>query len=242
MEFKIDKNPYDRQLFTNDTLVLEPNTVSCLVGCNGTGKTTAVWFVKDQLVKQFHAEEIEEKPYSGLSKALDQSLGIERPENAKNFYFVDFNKHTKVAKSLMDEMILDATVSFSSTGEGISHRLGKTLYMLGSAINQIAKKENASIFIFFDDCDAGTSLDKIIEIKSVFNLIAEHCKEKKVTYYILTTANSYEMCRDIDCISVHDFRHISFTDYEDYKKFVLESAVNKEHSIEEAEKNEKDNS
>lgn len=237
MEFKVDKNPFDRELFTNDTLVLEPNSISCLVGCNGTGKTTAIFYVKQQLEKQFHAEEIEETPHSGLSKALDKLVGIEKPSNSNNLYFVDFNKRTKTAKNVMDETILDATVSFSSTGEGISYRLGKMLYMLGGSINKIANK-NASIFIFFDDCDAGTSLDKIVEIKDVFNLIADHCKEKKVTYYIVVTANSYEMCRGIDCISVHNFKHITFTDYEDYKRFVLESAVNKEHSFKETEKDE----
>ena len=235
MEFKIDKNPYDRQLFTNDTLVLEPNSISCLVGCNGTGKTTAIEYIRNRL-RKLHAEEFEETPYSGLGKVLQSINNKDEPKNNNNLYFADFNKHTKTAKDEMASFLMHAAVSFSSTGEGISHRLGKMLYMLGSSINKI-KNQNASIFIFFDDCDAGTSLDKIIEIKDVFNLIVDHCKATNVTYYIVLTANSYEMCRDLDCISVHDFKHIRFTDYEDYKRFVLESAANKEHSY----KEEKDN-
>lgn len=229
MEFKIDKNPYDRQLFTNDTLVLEPNSISCLVGCNGTGKTTVVSYVEKRLHK-LHAEEIKSTPYSGLEKALAKSLGANEPQNDKNLYYVDFSKHTETAGSETDSFILRATVSYSSTGEGVSYRLGQMLKLLGGSINKI-KNQNASIFIFFDDCDAGTSLDKIIEIKQVFSLITDHCKEMNVTYYILATANSFEMCRDLDCISVHDFKHIKFTDYEDYKRFVLESAVNKERSF-----------
>lgn len=234
MKIKVDKNPYDRELFTNDTLVLEPNTISCLVGCNGTGKTTVIEYVKKYLEK-LHAEEFEENPYSGLGKAMEAALDRERPKNKDNLYFVDFSKHTKTAGNGTASFLLDATVSFSSTGEGISYRLGQTLKMLGGSIKKI-KNQNASIFIFFDDCDAGTSLDKIVEIKDVFDLIVDYCKSMNVTYYIVVTANSYEMCRDLDCISVHDFSHIKFTDYEKYKKFVLESAANKEHSFKEMEK------
>lgn len=234
MKIKVDKNPYDRELFTNDTLVLEPNTISCLVGCNGTGKTTVVEYIKKHLEK-LHAEEFEETPYSGLGKAMEAALGRERPKNKDNLYFVDFSKHTKIAADETASFLLDAAVSFSSTGEGISYRLGQMLKILGKSINKI-KNQNASVFIFFDDCDAGTSLDKIIEIKDVFNLIVDHCKAMNVTYYILLTANSFEMCRDLDCISVHDFKHLKFTDYEEYKRFVLESAANKEHSFKEMEK------
>lgn len=226
MEFKIEKNPYgDRQLFVNDTITLEPNTISCIVGCNGSGKTTLIYWIKENLDKLEAVDVGVGYPHRGMKNS---DLDFTKKEN----YYLDFSKRTDDSKDGFDWMMLKANVAYSSTGEGITYRLGRSLERLGKAVADPELK-GKNLFIFFDDCDAGTSLDKIVEIKSVVDLIANDCAQRGINYYIILTANSFEMCRDLDCISVHDFKHIKFTDYEDYKRFVLESAVNKEHSFKE---------
>lgn len=227
MEFEIERRPYDRELFTKDTLELNPNTITCLVGCNGSGKTTLVFEIKHRLDKLEAVDVCVGYPHKGIH---NDELDFAK----KEYFYADFSKKTDDSKDGFDWMMLKANVAYSSTGEGISYRLGRTLERLGRAVHDPELK-GKSLFVFFDDCDAGTSLDKIVEIKDVFNLIAEDCQKQGINYYIVITANSFEMCRDIDCISVHDFKHLKFTDYEEYKNFVLESAVNKEHSYKEAE-------
>lgn len=230
MDFKVDKKPYDdRELFTKDSFELKPNTISCFVGCNGTGKTTAINYIEDAL-KNKNAEELKNEVYPEFVKAMRSVAGEEKPKNKDKLFYINFSKHTKNAKSELDSFLTDASVAFSSTGEGVSYRLGKTLELLGRSVTKLANKD-ATLFIFFDDCDAGTSLDKIVEIKDVIYMVADHCKSCNITYYIVLTANSFEMCKDLDCISVHNFEHLKFTDYDEYKKFVLDSADIKNKSF-----------
>ena len=112
-----------------------------------------------------------------------------------------------------------------STGENIIRRFGKGLQVLG---NWIRENKGKKLFIFFDDCDAGTSIDMINDIKDVFDLIIEDCKRNSIEYYMILTSTSYEMCKDLNCISVIDFKPTKFKTYESYKKFVLKTRAEKE--------------
>lgn len=222
-QFKIPQYPYeeDRKMFSKTELELEPNTVTCLVGCNGTGKTTALHFIKRALEKSGAVDRVEGKnPYA---KAVHAMFGDEEFDfTVKEDHIVDFSKRSEFATNDLDFMMGRAAVAFSSTGEGVISRFGKILQVLGSVISE-DEMENKNLFIFFDDCDAGTSLDVICEIKDVVNLICNDCKSRKINYYFILTANSYEMCKDYDCVDITNFKHVKFKDYEDYKKFVLKT-------------------
>ena len=52
MEFKIEREPYEegQKIFTKTKLVLEPNTISCFVGCNGSGKTTTFRAITNEIM------------------------------------------------------------------------------------------------------------------------------------------------------------------------------------------------
>ena len=211
MKFKIEKNPYDkRQLFPKSTIELNPNQISCFVGCNGTGKSTIIWLIQDRLRHQYKAKEIATEAFHHKLKNTDSE-----------YCYLNFDKRSE--ESLDEEYFMfKAHIAYQSTGEGIIYRFGKKLALLGDFIR---KPENAGkkLFIFFDDCDAGTSIDAIQDIKDVFNLITEDCAKHNITYYFIITANAFEMCRDLDCISIHNFKHMRFDNYEDFKKFVLSS-------------------
>lgn len=228
MKFRISKNPYDeRVMFKRVILELNPNTISCFVGANGTGKTTAIRFIKNHLHKIGHDIE---NDHNQFYKIFNQD------KKEYDIAYLLFDKNSDITEDLngMEAVLNRATVAFSSTGEGIIHRLNRSVSALGGWVKNNENK-NKTLFVFFDDCDAGTSIDVIIELKDLFKLIAESCEKKGITYYIVITANSFEMCRDIDCISVHDFTHKTFTEYEDFKKFVMNSKKLKEKSIKESE-------
>ena len=48
-------------------------------------------------------------------------------------------------------------------------------------------------------------------------------KKLNINYYIVITANSYELARRFKCIDVINMKEISFKDYDDYANYVSET-------------------
>lgn len=223
MEIKLIKDPYyeGEKMFHKNSFVLEPNTVTCLVGCNGSGKSTVV----DQIIRSAKAEQVEtDTVYVDLRDAL-RSISGGKEKKAECYYFL-FNKRTETASKFEDHIFNKIGETSVSTGEHIVNRYSNSLPILGSWIRS---HNNEKLFIIFDDCDAGTSIDMIDEIKSVFQLIINDCVKYDIEYYIILTANSFELAKDFDCLSVIDFKYRHFKTYQSFKTFVLKTreAVNK---------------
>lgn len=233
-KFKLPVNPYDeRNLFPDKELELNKNTVSCFVGCNGSGKSTAIYFIKEALKRTRQAEKLEVSPCGNLSKAL---FGLPDEEQKETlYYFLDFDKKYEHARTEADFFMNTGFNSFLSNGEGISRKMGQAFELIGSTIKKISGK---TIYIFFDDCDAGTSIDIIDEFKDVIGLIQKHCEKYKVDFYIIITSNSYEMCKDYDCIDIRTFERKKFKTYDSFREFVLESRKIKDKQSEELAKSE----
>jgi len=225
MKIEITKDPYYEgdYIFDNDLLELKENSITCFVGCNGSGKTTLLHRIRDYLKKDCKTNEIKHDFYG---HAFDKAVKIlfDEDDSEPDLYFLDFDKDSNVTYTESDYFMNAAGIAYSSTGEGIVDRLGKNMQLLGSTIKDL---HDTKLIIFFDDCDAGTSIDMINEIKNVLKHIINTCKKQNITYYILLTSNSYEMARDLNCVSVHDFSEQHFKDYEDYKQFVLKSRERK---------------
>lgn len=223
--FNIPSDPYDenRKMFNKNILQLEDNSISCLVGCNGTGKTTVLFFIEQQLKKR-NAYEIRGK-YCDFREVFNK-------EKYNDEMYLSFNVKTEIMNSEEDTFLKRLTCNNISTGESILYRFGDGLELLGDAIRN-PKNKGKTLYVFMDDCDAGTSIDMINDIKSIFDLIIKDCKQNEITYYIILTANSYELCKDVDCISVHNFEHKKFNSYEEFKSFVLESREIKKQEFKE---------
>ena len=223
MRIKIDKNPFgERQMFTKGYLEFpDCGGVFCLVGCNGSGKSTVMDYVKRWLEK--------EKAYEIKGRYLDLRGAFGEKVEYSNYAYFNFDKHAIVADDEMDLLHQRFGVGYSSTGEGIMERLGNGLSRLGDWVRD-KKNSGKHLIVFFDDCDAGTSLDMIGDIKKVVSLIVKDCTEHGIVCTFILSANSYEMCKGYECIDVWDFKKVEFLDYEDYKKFVLRSRARKEKS------------
>ena len=225
MIFKLDKDPYDddRVLFKKTTLELEEGKTYCLVGCNGSGKSTVMNYIKRHLQKK-------EKAFEICGKFGDFQFLLNEGKFSDYMFYV-FNKNTENVDDEYGHILLHAAVATSSTGEGILQRLGNDLVTLRQRILHPNSK-NKHFWILFDDCDAGTSLDVMCEIKEVISLIRQDCDDNHITLTIILSANAYEIARDYECIDVYDFSKKEFKDYEDYKKFVLRSKKRKDKSYE----------
>ena len=84
------------------------------------------------------------------------------------------------------------------------------------------QEESNERWILLDAIDSGLSIDNIVDVKEyLFKTILENNFGKEI--YILVVANEYEMARGEDCFDVHNGKYVKFTDYEDYRNFVLKS-------------------
>ena len=222
MQIKIEKEPYEegQKIFKKNIIELEPNAITCLVGCNGSGKSTLL----KEIIDHIDAEQITtDNSCKGLTEIF--KFLSDKVEVVKDIYYYIFDKSTETSNSFDEDMYNRLAHGQQSTGENIIRRFGKGLQVLG---NWIRENKGKKLFIFFDDCDAGTSIDMINDIKDVFDLIIEDCKRNSIEYYMILTSNSYEMCKDLNCISVIDFKPKKFKTYESYKKFVLKTRAEKE--------------
>lgn len=209
-KFKLERDYYEEgeKIFKKSNIVIKPG-VTVLVGCNGAGKTT--------LLKQIeHALKVEKIPcvkydnlHEGASNAVSEAV-----------FFEDFG--------------LVAQLMCSSEGENISLNVGMFATKLRKFIKTGKTKSRLSIlhennddnesnerWILFDAIDSGLSIDNIMEIKDLFNLIIEDGVGKDV--YIIVSANAYELARGEQCFDVYNGKYITFSNYEDYRNFILKS-------------------
>lgn len=170
-----------------------------LIGCNGCGKTTLLDYLEDTLRRN-------RIKYLYWSDTED---GRDRSRSLAGFY---------------ENYELLATLMMSSEGENIFINFKTALKKI---VNFVLKSESKNIYILIDGIDSGLSIDKIILLKSdFFQLIQESYPEKN--FYIICTANTYELVENLDCIYTRTAKHMKFSNYEDYKKFILKSSQRKE--------------
>ena len=91
--------------------------------------------------------------------------------------------------------------------------------------------------IIFDAIDSGFSINNIISYKDILkNIVLKYITESIDSEgYVIVSANSYEMAAGEQCFDVIRGKYRQFVDYEDYKKFILETSkiVEKRYSKQE---------
>lgn len=201
-EFQLEKCPYneDEKLFNKSKITLETG-VTVLVGCNGSGKSTFMKQIKNQL----------------------GNLGIH------SVYYDNLNDGNATAKSRagwVGDMTLLATLMSSSEGEQIIANLGTTTRSIGKFVKE-HREDLDEIWIFLDAIDSGLSIDNIVDVKEyLFKTILEDNQNKDV--YIIVSANEYEMCNGENCFDVTTGRYTQFKTYNAYRNFILKSKERKD--------------
>lgn len=217
MIFNIKREPYEegQKIFNKNQFEIGDNSIVCFVGCNGSGKSSLVNEIIDNL-KNEKATNLQKEVYKF-------NFGNTPKFNDKLAYIL-FNKNSENNGSMQDHFFNSMELNYMSTGEGILRRNGRALQVIGQYIRE---HRDTELYIFFDDCDAGTSIDAINDIKPVFSFIINDCLKRNINCHIILTANSFEMCKDLDCIDVQTFKHKHFKTYDSFKKFVLKSREKK---------------
>ena len=134
-------------------------------------------------------------PYLTYNELTDGRWSMQRALDAQNMQFL-------------------ATLYQSSEGQKIHLNLGQFAEKVGRFIS---KYRNETVFVLFDAIDSGLSIDNIAEVKDFFDLVVKD----NPNVYIIVSANSYEMANGSSCFDVQKCEYCTFTDYNDYRTFIL---------------------
>ena len=160
------------------------------------------------------------------------------------------NEHDGGSNSIGESVFLGdinfaATAWTSSEGENITLNLSKIAskwrnFILTGEVNDVSTKfaksfreacdidiDNKKItskkrFILLDAMDSGYSIDNVIEMKSLFDLVLEDSEKMGMETYIIVSSNEYELACNTDCFDVTEGKYINFSSYEDFKKTLSE--------------------
>ena len=235
-KFRLTNNWKDENqgIFTTKSVEIPANQITCLIGCNGIGKTTAIEEMK-QFLESTGAREVtdlqEYNPMAGLFDSLREDKDKKKP----TAYIVYFDKDKTFIKNKgqggqswgFDHDIARICGNNSSNGESVIMRLNGAIEAIGIFIKK-SIKEQVPLWIFIDDVDAGTSIDVIAEVKANLIQASEYLNKHNLEHYIVVTSNSFEFAKDMYCLYARTMKPIEVTDYEKYKKFVLKSRKDKE--------------
>ena len=226
MKFKISKKYIDEHTIIQKKTELElpANTITYICGCNGYGKSTLLQQLKDNVIS-LYAEDITDLYNNPLYRLLKK-----KNDNTSHIYYLDYNVHSKFGTGENDFFMSDFYDFTSSNGEGLSRKLIDALRLFKRWLTETKDIQNRKFFFFLDDCDAGTSIDVIFEIKNLLKLISTECEDSNVEYYIVLPVNSYEFVRDSDayCIDACNFKIKHFKSYNQYKQFVWKTRTYKD--------------
>lgn len=197
IEYTLHKDPYDAgTMFTGKlTRTIKPR-LTILVGCNGSGKTTTLWAIKEKYVDD---PDFKVFSWDGLT---DKSIMKQRSLDMGN----------------IDALSM---LAFSSEGEEINGNVGLIANQIG---NYVRNGLNKDVILLLDGADSGLSVDNIIDLKRFLKeLLIPDIENAGHKCYVIIPANEYELVNGEECIDVRSGKVVKFTDYEEYRKFILKS-------------------
>lgn len=232
MKIKTWRDPYDSGFSPTKPTEIEINPgLTVLVGCNGAGKSTLLLNIKEHCKENMIACHLYDNLRSGHSNAMSELIA-----NG------DYSDVMDLMSSSEGECI-KANIgrecsfyrNFFKTGR-INNRKNQFLSLCMD--EEKLKKQNDRYescrdrVLLFDAVDSGLSVDSIVELKDMFDLILKDSKQFNVNVYLIIAANEYELAREANCFDVNRGKYIKFKDYEDYRDFILKSRKDKEKRIE----------
>jgi len=219
------RDPYDAGFSptTPRTVEFHPG-LTVLVGCNGAGKSTLLL----NLAEFCRKSEIPYLEYDNLKDGGGNALGelFYQGNYDEGAYLFSSSEGESIKANLGCKARLFAEFIKSGIVDDTSYRIFKAF-----SDKEKSFDSNDRVFIF-DAVDSGLSVDSIIEVKTMFDLVLEDNKDSGKNLYIVIAANEYELARNSDCFDVNAGKYLHFADYEDYRTFIINSRKKKEARIE----------
>lgn len=200
---KLDRDPHDLgyNLYPRKSVEFVSGRMTVLVGCNGSGKSTLLQYIY-QMCRN--------KDYTFIS--YNNLVDGGQNSVSERAFFHDFDT---VANLIM-----------SSEGESISINISQFAQKIGSTVREDPTRP---IVITLDAVDSGLSVDNILDLKEFVGFILDYHKD--VPVYIIASANEYELARDEYCLDVQTLKEITFSNYDEYRDFIIASRKKKDKKL-----------
>lgn len=173
-------------------LSLQPG-YTALVGPNGAGKST--------LLKQLR----ERLPALGVDVVYYDNV-TDGGENARQNY----------AFSSQYEL-LDA-VAAASEGEQVVLNFCNVVHTFKCKIASSIRR-NKPLAILLDGIDSGASIDRIKEVRELFDVMLQDT-DGRLDLYIIVAGNSFELAKNADCVDPRTGEHLQIGSYEQFSEYI----------------------
>ena len=227
------RDPYDACFTPTKPKEIEIKPgLTVLIGCNGAGKTTLIHNIHE--VIRLHNKN-ENEPI----------IPIHCYDNLKNG-----GSNALSSALFRQNYSMLASLTCDSEGEAIKENFGAFISSFQSFLdtgyfdtdsnafarifrNEEDEEESLSNkrVVLFDAIDSGLSVDSVVEIREIFDLMMEDSSKRGLELYIVVSANEYEIARNSNCFDVNDGKYVEIKDYEAYRSFILKSREKKELRI-----------
>lgn len=230
MKIKVWRDPYDCGVnITRKKEIDFPTGLTILVGCNGAGKSTLIMNIKEYCKENM----IPCISYDNLHDGGHHSL-------SNMFYFGNYAEGALLMSSSEGECVkLNASRFLNSLGDFVKDGFKETFEsgFLKAVFDYDESKElNKDVrVILLDALDSGLSVDSLVELDEALTELNSDLQKTGLEYYLIVTANEYELSANHLCLDVEsgEFRH--FNSYNQYRKFILSSRKRKEKRLDRME-------
>lgn len=229
MIIKTWRDPYDAGFSPTKPKEIEIQPgLTVLVGCNGAGKSTLLLNIKEHCKNNNIPCMYYDNLYDGGSNAMSNLFYSGDYEGGADLFTSSEGESIKInigmKASTYKEFIQNGYVNDRQ------YRLSQVFKSFGeNTVDMIGCKDR---FFLFDAVDSGLSVDSVVEIRALFNLMLKDNKDLDRNIYIVIAANEYELARNADCFDVNAGCYVKFSDYEDYRNFIIKSRAIKDKRIE----------
>ena len=225
-EIKTWRDPYDAGFSTCKPRKINIESgVTVLVGCNGAGKTTLLHNIAEVLEEEqvpfVKFDNMHDGGHRGLgSAAFNDNFGL-MVAMMSSSEGENISLNIGVWSTGIRNFIVEGRYSRGSREESLVDVFRSTSKEL-AAKNRWLKSHKERWFLI-DAADSGYSIDNVLELKEILDLIKIDCTAANKEPYIIISANEYELANGENCFDVNSGKYITFKDYEDYKKFIVKS-------------------
>lgn len=226
------KDPYGAGFSTCRSKEITINEgLTVLVGCNGAGKSTLIKNITEQLQTEKVPHLYYNNLYEGGSNSIREALAGGNTVFAASAWCSSEGETIALNVSKVASRLR----SFLETGKSPKdYEMEKWNRIFGDGTERI--HESKDRWILLDAIDSGYSVDNVVELKDFFGLVLDDAKKMELNLYIIVAANEYELARGENCFDVNAGKYISFSDYDDYREFVLTSRKKKDRRMQRLQK------
>lgn len=201
--------------------------LTVLVGCNGAGKSTMLHNIREKLKSENIPVFFFDNEKDGGSKSATESIWHGDIEFAATAMSSSEGENISMnlgkCASKWKKFLLEGDNS------SLHDRLAKALFAKNDEENDEKEAKIANErWILLDAMDSGYSIDNVIEMKDLFNLVIDDAKRMNIDLYIVISSNEYELVHESDCMDVTEGKYMTFPSYEEYKKFILHTRKKKD--------------